>query len=101
MIEAHYFASSLGIVGESHCGESFFGEHCDCLIIAIALVYTWGTRQEVRGDVSFAGDVLQHKVVVLKALEPARFPSVQIVRPLVVEQILVICLHYYLMSCAC
>ena len=49
----------------------------------------------------FSGDVLQHKVVVLKPLELAHFSSVQIVGFLVVEQILVIGLHYYLVLGSC
>ena len=101
MVHAHYFVLSFGIVRESHCCESFFREHGDCLIIIVALVNTWGARQEVCGDVSFARDVLQHKVVILKPLELARFPSIQVMGFLVVEQILMICLHYYLVSRAC
>jgi len=101
VVEAQYFAPSLDVIGESHHCKSFFREHRDCLIITVALVNTWGARQEVCGDVSFARDVLQHKVVILKPLELARFPSIQVMGFLVVEQILMICLHYYLVLCAC
>ena len=101
MVSLHHFASLFDVVGESYCCEPFFGEHRDCLVILVALVNTWGMQQEVGRDVSFARYVLQHKIVVLKPLEPARFSLVQVMGFLVVEQILMICLHYYLVSCAC
>ena len=49
----------------------------------------------------FAEDVLQHKIIVLKPLEPACFSLVQVMRFLIIEQVLVIGLHYYLVLCTC
>ena len=53
-------------------------------------------RQEVGRDVVFSRDMLQNKIVILKLLKPSGFMLIQVMGFFIVQKVLMICLHYYL-----